>query len=125
MCVARNPYSQTNALLLEVEGNLFDAATVLQDNTILTPRNETLLKEEDECDQEPSSYSSLWSVISLFIFICVIPFALNALHHQSKIQEEDIKAIHMSMQRIQALSERHIRSLADFEKHTQEIKNDF
>lgn len=125
MCVARNPYRQTNTLLLQVDENLIDAATALQDNIILASRSETLLKEEEECVQTSSYLSSLWNLISLFICICVIPMAIATLQHKSTAQGEDIKAIQMSMQRIRVLRDKQTRSLADLEILTQELNTDF
>jgi len=122
MCIARNPYRQADTLLLQVNESPIDAATALQDNIIFTSRSETPLEYEEEYVKAPSSWVNL---ISRVIVICVIPMIIVTLQRTSRAQDEEMKALQLSMLRMRTLHKRQSRILEDLDIQTQKMDIDF
>lgn len=122
MCIARNPYRDTNTLLLQVEEeNPILTATASHDNIIYTSYiHETPSKHEEECVNTSSSFFNL---IGRLVIICLIPMIIVSLLRTSRTQEEEVKALQISMIRIRKLHDRQSRMLEDLDIQTQRMMN--
>jgi len=114
MCIARNPYSQTNSLLLDFDESPIDAATAAHDNIILTSRIEThtptYYHHEEKCAKE---VSPVWSLIRFFALTCAGLIIIYTLQRKSIAQEEEIEALQKSMLRLRTWHESQARRMAD------------
>lgn len=115
MCIARNPYSQRNALLIEFDESPIDAATASQDNIIQTSRIETphtptYYHHEENFGKAPSP---VWSLIRFGALVCVALIVILTLQRKKIAQDEEIEALQTSMLRLRTWHESQTRRMAD------------